>query len=483
MQCGGHMSQNSGMEIRMKYRLKIALCVVCFLSFAFGIGGSMLISVSFSSNLEQEKKTAVNSYQSMLNMLSVVNSVSTQAYYGNIADVLEQLDQNGGGNWSALRLIVDDNVIYEGGNAAENIRSVTLAEETDQYDLQIFKEHENNYLQVSGALEAGEKILYLDGLYDITSIYHSREEQIKIYRYVFLVIIILGAAISWVMASLLTKPMRELSRTARQISGGDLSGRVQIQSKDEIGLLAEDFNHMADEMEDYIGQLKDAMVRQEEFMGSFAHEMKTPMTAIIGYADLMRSQQLSENQQRDAANYIFSEGKRLENLSLKLLDLLVVKNDAMEFVMCRPDKLVKDVAQLMRPALSEKNITLQRQCETGSCMLEPSLVMSLLINLVDNARKAMDDGGVITVVEKITEDGCCFVVEDQGSGIPDEELEKITDAFYRVDKSRARSLGGVGLGLALCKEIAAAHNGSIAFENVEPSGTRVTVLLKGGAVR
>ena len=257
---------------------------------------------------------------------------------------------------------------------------------------------------------------------------------------------------------------------------------MQIHSKDEIGLLAEDFNHMADELEDYIGQLKEAMVRQEEFMGSFAHELKTPMTAIIGYADLMRSQQLSESQRRDAANYIFSEGKRLENLSLKLLDLLVVKNDAMEFVMCRPDKLVKDVEQLMRPALKEKNITLQQKCETGSCLLEPALVMSLLINLVDNSRKAMDHGGGITVVESMTEDGCCFVIEDQGSGIPVDELEKITDAFYRVDKSRARSMGGVGLGLALCKEIVAAHNGSISFENVEPTGTRVTVFLKGGAV-
>lgn len=466
----------------MKYRLKIAICVVSFLSFAFGIGGSMLISASFSNNLEQEKKTAVNAYQAMLNMLSVVNSVSSQAYYGNVADVLEQLEQNGGGSWAGLRLSVDDNVIYESDSGAENIRTVTPLEEMDQYQLQIFQANDNNYLQISGALEAGEKVLYLDGLYDITSIYRSREDQVRIYRYVFLVIIVLGGIISWIMAYFLTKPMQELSHTARQISGGDLSGRVQIHSRDEIGLLAEDFNHMADELEDYIGQLKDAMVRQEEFMGSFAHELKTPMTAIIGYADLMRSQQLSENQRREAANYIFSEGKRLENLSLKLLDLLVVKNDALEFVMCRPDKLVKDVEQLMRPALKEKNITLQRECEAGSCLLEPALIMSLLINLVDNARKAMDHGGVITVSVKMTENGCCFMVEDQGSGIPEEELEKITDAFYRVDKSRARSMGGVGLGLALCKEIVAAHNGSISFARVEPTGTRVTVFLKGGAV-
>ncbi len=464
----------------MKYRAKIAVCVLLFLSVAFGIGGTLLINVSFSNNLKQEEQTAVASYQTVLNTLSVVNSVSAQAYYGNIVDVLEQLEEGGGGHWDGLALTVDGSVVYASSDTTQYVENVHAEEQFGQFLLVEFSADENQFLQVSGLLEAGDKTLYLDSIYDITSIYESRDEQERLYRYVFVVIIAVGALLSWLMAMLITRPMEVLSRTAKQISEGDLSERAQISGKDEIGELAGNFNRMADELERHIGELQDAMDRQEAFMGNFAHELKTPMTAIIGYADLLRSQQLSDEKTREAANYIFSEGKRLENLSLKLLDLLVAKNEHPELVSVAPRKLVADACRLMRPSLEEREITLVEDCEDGICLLEPTLVMSLLINLIDNARKAMDEGGRITVGTRMTREGCLLTVEDQGPGIPEEDRDRITDAFYRVDKARSRSMGGVGLGLALCREIAEVHGGSISFETVEPHGTRVTVELKGG---
>ncbi len=465
----------------MKYRMKIAVVVIMFLSVAFGIGGTLLIAFSFSNNLRQEERTAVDSYQTVLNMLSVVNSVSSQAYYGNIVDVLEQLEDNGGGHWDGLTLTDEESVMFASSDVARYIRDVRSEEEPDQYLLTIFSDDGKNFLQVSGSLEAGGKTLYMDSIYDITYIYETRDDQENIYRYIFLVIIAVGVVLSLLMATLLTRPMKELSRTANRIAGGDLSERAHIKNRDEIGQLANNFNQMADELEHNIDELRDAMERQETFMGDFAHEMKTPMTAIIGYADLLRSKNLTEEESLDAANYIFSEGKRLENLSLKLLDLLVTRNTNPEFVRSSPKKLVSDAAALMQPALEERGITLWQTCEEGTCMMEPTLVMSLLVNLIDNARKAMDQGGDLYVRAGMTPSGCKFVVEDRGIGIPEEEISKITDAFYRVDKSRSRSMGGVGLGLSLCLEIVKVHNGDISFERAEPKGTRVTVELRGGA--
>ncbi len=465
----------------MKYRMRIAVTVILFLSIAFGIGGTLLISLSFSNNLRQEERTAVDSYQTVVNMLSVVNSVSPQPYYGSVVDVLEQLEENGGGNWDGLALTVDDSVVYASSSATQHLLDLREEVQPDQFLLIGFSADDNHYLQVSGSLEAGGTTLYLDSIYDITFIYESREAQQLLYRYVFAVIIAVGAVLSVLMATFLTRPIKELSRTAKQISDGDLSERAQISREDEIGLLAGNFNHMADELERYIDELRDAMERQETFMGDFAHELKTPMTAIIGYADLLRTQSLSGEQAQDAANYIFTEGKRLENLSLKLLDLLVARNEQPEFSLTSPKRLVEDAAQLMEPALTERGITLVMHCEEGTCMLEPTLVTSLLINLIDNARKAMDKGGTITIEEQITVEGCRLIVSDEGVGIPQEQIDKITDAFYRVDKSRSRAMGGVGLGLSLCLEIVRVHDGSLSFEAVEPTGTRVTVELKGGA--
>lgn len=217
-------------------------------------------------------------------------------------------------------------------------------------------------------------------------------------------------------------------------------------------------------------------------MGNFAHELKNPMTSIIGYAELIRARLLTESEQMDAANYIFSEGKRLESLSLKLLDLLVLKKNEVELVPCRPAQIVGSMVQHMERVYAEKGIVLQCRCEEGECLLEPDLVRSLLVNILDNARKAMDKGGNIYVVSQMTEEGCLIRVLDTGRGIPAEELEHITEAFYRVDKSRSRAQGGVGLGLALCSEIVRLHNGDMRFESREGNGTCVTVELRGGRI-
>ncbi len=464
----------------MKFRNKLLLGILLFFSVSFGIGGSILISASFKSNLVREKQAAVHSYQMVLNMLSVVNSVSTQSYYMDIVNTLKQLEEKGGGSWIGLRLSDSDHVIYESSAKTQHLQDWEKPLEKDYFLLQIFREGDVYYLQISGQLEAGEKILYLDGLYDISGIYDARVSQQIIYRNVYLVVLAGAFFVFWGLTVWMTKPLGELSKAARDITKGNYSSRAQVYTRDEIGQLAEDFNHMADRLEHHIDQLQDTMERQEEFMGSFAHELKTPMTSIIGYADLLRSQELSSSQRRDAANYIFSEGKRLESLSLKLLDLLVLKKHAANLVPVSVQKLICSAVQLMKPSLEEAGITVEVCSAPGSCLADSDLVVSLLINLLDNAKKSMEHGGLVSVTSELTDTGCRILVEDQGRGIPEEELDKITEAFYRVDKSRSRAQGGVGLGLALCQEIVKLHQGSMRFENRTEGGARVVVELRGG---
>ncbi|MCD8330066.1 MAG: HAMP domain-containing histidine kinase [Lachnospiraceae bacterium] len=466
----------------MRFRTKIAVCMMLFFSLSFGLGGSLLIAVSFEANMNQEKERAVSSWRMICGTLSVVNQVSEQAYYGNVVDVLEQLEAAGGGGWEALRLRIDGTVFYESGSAAEALNPSLVSEGADICRLLVFAEEEAHYLQVAGTLEAGGKTLVLDSLYDITSIYESRAEQLRLYRVIFLLLAAMGFALSWILANLVTRPVHDLSRTARQIAGGDLSVRASVRGEDEIGRLAEDFNRMTDELEKRVEELEEAVMRREAFMGGFAHELKSPMTSVIGYADLLRSRELPEEKRREAAQYIFSEGKRLERLSRKLLELLLMKQEPPALVPGRPAEIAAGVCERMRPSLTARGIALTCEGEEGTCLLEPSLVDSLLVNLIDNAAKSMDGAGRIAVAASLTAEGCLLTVTDEGRGIPPEERERITDAFYRVDKSRSRAQGGVGLGLALCREIAGLHGGTISFENNVPRGTRVTVCLKGGVL-
>ncbi len=119
-------------------------------------------------------------------------------------------------------------------------------------------------------------------------------------------------------------------------------------------------------------------------------------------------------------------------------------------------------------------------CQKGTCYLEPDLVWSLLLNLADNAQKAMPQGGHIHLRLQMLPDGCRIYVFDNGQGIPETALAHLTEAFYRADKARSREQGGFGLGLALCQEIVALHNGQLKFTNRPEGGACVIAELRGG---
>ena len=140
-----------------------------------------------------------------------------------------------------------------------------------------------------------------------------------------------------------------------------------------------------------------------------------------------------------------------------------------------------EIERALTPNMKNKGIRLVCRAEQQQVLLEPDLVKSLLYTLVDNASKAMDAGGIIAVRATAIPGGCQFQVVDNGRGMEKAELAKITEAFYRVDKARARSQGGAGLGLSLCKQIAELHHGNISFASELGKGTRVTVTLYGKA--
>jgi signal transduction histidine kinase len=457
------------------------------LALAFGVGGSVLITASTNSALEQSRDAAANSQRLILYTLSAVSGslqkTQQDREYDVIVDALTHLDEQSGHNWLALRLSDHEDVIYisrmPGIFSDDLIQSVNK----DQFAMLTFRGETGEYLlQIAGQFEFGTRNLYFESVYDISTVFTGRQHQQSIYRQLFVVVILLGAIISWVLSVWMTSPLRRLSRVTQTIASGNLSCRAAISGKDEIGVLASDFNKMADRLEKNINEMKDTMQRQEEFMGGFAHELKTPMTSIIGYADLLRGHTMSDDDKREAANYIFMEGRRLEVLSLKLLDLIVLKKRDFTFLPTNISHIIEDAARLLKPVLIKRNVRLSYDCDDGVCLIEPDLFMSLLLNLIDNARKALDKGGEISIQSRINEGMCDISVSDNGKGIPEEELSKIKEAFYRVDKSRSRAQGGVGLGLRLCDEIVALHEGEIIFESKPGKGTTVTVRLKAEQV-
>lgn len=233
------------------------------------------------------------------------------------------------------------------------------------------------------------------------------------------------------------------------------------------------------ELEASISNLEDVANRREEFIASFAHELKTPLTAIIGYADMLRSKEMSPKSRFTAAGYIFSEGKRLEALSLKLMDIIVAGKQGFELKVYEVGYFIRSIAAVTVPSLSNDGITLDMRWEPGEIKVEPDLFKTLMINLVDNARKASKKNDTIELYGKAEEGGYALYVRDHGRGMKKEELSKITEPFYMIDKSRSRAQNGAGLGLALCQRIAELHGTVLEYESELGQGTTVRIFLKG----
>lgn len=463
----------------MKFRVKLTLTIILLLALAYGVGGSVMISLSFSSAMARERDNAVLTYKMIVDVLQITDAENsgrqTTAY--TVTRVLNQMQGSMG---AAVRITLGGEII--------DVGSITLFEhapvctEEEFCSIADYGTADGKHYLLLNALVEQATSTSVDLAFDVTDVYTARQAQHRAYHTTFLALIAVGALLSWAAAYLLTRPLGALSRASRELANGNLSYRAKVRSRDEVGALARDFNHMAERLEADVEQLQEAMAVQERFMADFSHEMKTPMTSIIGYADLLRSQVLTPAEQMDAANYIFSEGRRLEGLSLKLLDMLSLGHSELKLVPASPAALISGLVEHLKTVYARQGIQIQYRCAEGMCLLEPDLVKTLLVNLLDNARKALDSGGNIYVLQEMLPDGCRIRVLDNGRGIPPEALAHLTEAFYRVDKSRSRAQGGAGLGLALCNEIVHQHGGTMQFESRVGNGTVVTVELKGGSV-
>ena len=469
----------------MKFAWKVTFAALCILVLSVGVGSYLLITLSFQSALDRELDVA----QEEMQMLRI----SYEAVCNARGITLENVGERG----RSLQRTLEDDAYFADHQFRVSTQDgiqvySTLTSRSDQellaaidqtstgYIIRHDERTEQTLVHCAGPVSLPDGVLYMETVRDISSLFTDRGIHYQVYRWILLLVVGVGGATMFALSYWLTTPIRSLGRVTKLLAKGNYSPRARVSGGDEIGELAADFNRMADAIEKNIQELEDAARRQEDFTASFVHELKTPLTSIIGYADMLRSRSLDEDRRFKAASYIFSEGKRLENLSLALMSLLVVGHSRADVKPVNMSRLCKEAGRISQPAMRGRGLTMRVEVQDGILQGDAALLQTLLLNLLDNARKASEPGGVVTLCGTALAQGAYrVVVSDQGRGIPEEELGKITEAFYMVDKSRSRAEGGAGLGLALCKSIVVLHRGEMRFESQVRAGTKVTVDLGG----
>ena len=238
----------------MKYRHKMTLCMLGLLSVLFGIGGGLLISISFQNSLDLEREAAYSAYQMALSTLQAVGVAGDGLSDKSAADTLSQLSSQRTSFWTAISLYTEDRTIYE--LTPSYLPKLETNIEAGSCEIRYHEENGRHFLTLYGALDAEGQVLYLNIARDISHVFETREAQTAIYRRVFLLLAAICLVLAYSLSGMLTRPLSKLGRASRAISAGNLSTRAGIKSNDEIGALARDFDAMADSLESNIAQLE-----------------------------------------------------------------------------------------------------------------------------------------------------------------------------------------------------------------------------------
>lgn len=279
-------------------------------------------------------------------------------------------------------------------------------------------------------------------------------------------VLILGTGATWLMAGHVLKPLKELSSAIEEISGNDLSNRVEIQGRqDEIGRLARSFNHMMD-------KVSASFERQKRFSASAAHELKTPLATILVNLEVLELDgKTSPDRMEKVLTIVKANTERMIRLVEDLMRLTSDKDHEMEEEVELSEVFAITLYELS-PLIRKKDLTVSIE-NTPDISLTGSRVMlyRVMSNLLENAAKYNREHGSISIVTGRDDNGVTVKIEDTGIGIPEEALPHIFEPFYRVDQSRSRAVGGAGLGFPLVKDIVEKHGGEVTVKSAAGEGT------------
>ena len=303
-------------------------------------------------------------------------------------------------------------------------------------------------------------------------VYNNKADYRKNSLIISAVLALLGGVVTYFISGHALRPIREFSDKIEKVQAQNLAdSRIEENQVKELNQLSVSYNRMLE-------RLSDAFEIQRQFTANAAHELRTPLALMQVQLDLYHSNSHPDNDADTVQmiKMVTEQNDRLNKMVKTLLDMselqTVGRDD--EIIL---DALVDEVLEDLEPLAEGKNIRLIGKCKDVTMVGSDILIYRLVYNLVENAIKYNHSGGQVTVTADRKEKHVYLSVEDTGAGIPEELKERVFEPFFRVDKSRSRELGGVGLGLALVREIVRVHDGSITVKSNPAGGTIFEVVL------
>lgn len=409
----------------MKFRYKVLITNLILLSVRLGLVGYLMIHKNFELAKETQISNAViqnNLVQSSVEyeVLQALNR--EESVKGALPDIGAQVSSGMRAENVTFFIYYGDKLVYNETEENANLKKVWEAQQEDgNKNYAIFEEDGHYYIYVTAASKVGDENLCMISRSDVSDAYALRDREIRYFRLILFICLMIESLLIYVISRYLTRPLEQLNRVAEEITDGSYETRITVKSQDEVGLLA--------------------------------------------------------------LSYIFSEGRRLERMSGKLFDLIYLREHEMEKEAVQAENVSSEVLKVVTPSFAAKGLVLKENIEPAVLYGNKELLVTALVNLLDNARKASKEHGVIEFSGKrIKEEENPFYyelsVKDYGIGMTKEETERICDEFYMADKSRARQEGGAGIGMSLVALILEHHQAELIVESEPKKGTKMRICFR-----
>lgn len=379
----------------------------------------------------------------------------------------------------SAKVRVINQIVYEWVSDSRLIRQLKLEKKTITYISDKEEQEIKNIVCVTPDNERNEIIFVLSSLQPINEASMVIKE---FYLYFYIVAIFLIIVLSLIYSNMVAKPLIKINKTASKMAKLNFNEKCEINSDDEIGSLSQSLNFLSENLDSALNSLRQANAKLEEdiekerkieknrkeFVAAVSHELKTPITLIDGYAEGLKDDIFEEKDRIYYIDVIIDEARKMGNLVSDMLDLSQFESGAFklleeEFFI---DELIKTTVKKFSAVMKDKNIGLRLNLiEKVKVKADWNRIEQVITNYFINAIKNTYENGKILIEMKEQGEYIIVSVENEGNNIPEEELCKIWDTFYKIDKSRSRKLGGTGIGLAIVKNIIFLHNGSVGVEN------------------
>lgn len=429
-------------------RKRIALCMVALVLTLLGPGMALVVSRSFALTMERERARALGEEA------AIARALTLETAEGNVGrSTASTLQTRYGSNELTIYLLQNGETIT--GEALPTVQKLPelLNTETRATLLDGVSER----LLIAHALDG--EITLLTAL-DVSPVYALRRELLRGTAALGLIGLALAGALAIWISGVLTRPLSQLADAAAKLADGDYAAPLPAAKNDEMNALIRAFSRMSAAIDERETALRTQAEERQALIDALAHEMRTPLTAILGGARLLQQSRLSGSQQSELLDTMAREASRLSTMDERLLLLTRLDHEAPAFAPF-------DSQAMAREALSVFD-GVRLEGDDAVFVGERELTILLLRNLVVNAQRA---GGKEAVRVTLHPDG--FDVTDYGCGMTKEQIARAFEPFYKADKARTRSAGGAGLGLPLCRKIARLHHGKLHMESEIGRGTRV----------